>query len=390
MINVLFVPTSDYLGHPFPQRHNQIFERIQSLGEFDVHVVRFNLFGEVKRESITNVHKLHELSIKPLPLYYLSNILFHGAGISKVSKDIGADVIVLSNIAPAVSYLLFESGNVPIAFDLPDYFPTSASGYFLDLCSFIGRVITGSFSTMLRWVLRRSDVVTVASLALHDFAKKNGVRNPVYLPNGISENFFKLHDGRGIRRRCGFTDDELVIGFLGSLEFWLDLEPLLDGLRMALDSGIPARLLLVGGRLHTNYLNKVKAWIHERRLEEYVFWAGYIPYADVPEYIAAMDLTTLPFKVDNPTAYYAGPNKLWEYLSQRKPVLATPIPEVGLYSDLVETVVEAKDYYNCFSRYCKDPSNFLEKVETGQEHAKDFSWDNSASLMQKTLLEMLT
>lgn len=390
MINVLFVPTSDYLGHPFPQRHNQLFERIQNHGEFDVHVVRFNLFGEAKRESITNVHRLHELSIKPLSLYYLSNMLFHGSGISKFSKDIEADVIVLSNIAPAVSYLLFESNHVPIVFDLPDYFPTSASGYILDPCSFVGRVVTGSFSTMLRWALRRSDVVTVASLALQDFAKRNGVQNSVYLPNGISDHFFKAHDGRRIRRRFGFTDNELVIGFLGSLEFWLDVEPLLDALRLSVDSGIPARLLLVGGGLHTKYLNKVKRWIHERRLEKYVSWAGYIPYTDVPEYISAMDLTTLPFKVENPTAYYAGPNKLWEYLSQGKPVLATPIPEVNFYSDLVETVSGAKDYYRCFSGYHKDPSTFLEKAEKGREHAKEFSWDNSASLMQKTLREMLT
>jgi hypothetical protein len=27
-VRVLLIPSSDYLGHPFPQRHNQIFERL--------------------------------------------------------------------------------------------------------------------------------------------------------------------------------------------------------------------------------------------------------------------------------------------------------------------------------------------------------------------------
>jgi len=41
MKRVLLVPSSDYLGHPFPQRHNQIFERLHDGEGFEVHVVRF-------------------------------------------------------------------------------------------------------------------------------------------------------------------------------------------------------------------------------------------------------------------------------------------------------------------------------------------------------------
>ena len=48
---MLLIPSSDYLGHPFPQRHNQIFERLHDGKEFEVHVVRFGFFGKPKLKT---------------------------------------------------------------------------------------------------------------------------------------------------------------------------------------------------------------------------------------------------------------------------------------------------------------------------------------------------
>jgi len=52
-----------------------------------------------------------------------------------------------------------------------------------------------------------------------------------------------------------------------------------------------------------------------------------------------MDVGTIPFDVENPTAYYAAPNKLWEYLSQGVNVVSTPIPEVLAYSSLLKVAI---------------------------------------------------
>ena len=46
MIKVLLIPSSDYLEHSFPQRHNYSFEHIHDREEFEVHVIRFNIFGK--------------------------------------------------------------------------------------------------------------------------------------------------------------------------------------------------------------------------------------------------------------------------------------------------------------------------------------------------------
>jgi hypothetical protein len=63
-----------------------------------------------------------------------------------------------------------------------------------------------------------------------------------------------------------------------------------------------------------------------------------------------MDLATIPFDVENPTAFYAAPNKLWEYLSQGAVVAATPIPEVLAYQHLgrVYIVKNPEGYVKAF------------------------------------------
>jgi len=389
MLKVLLVPTSDYVGHPFPQRQNHIFERMHSNRSFEVHVVRFNLFRTKRLESSVYVHDLPDLRIKPVSLYYLMNMTLHASSIHRLIRREDINVVVLSNLAPCFIYMLLYRNNVPYVFDLPDYFPVSATGYIVSPDSGLGKATATTFEEMLKTILKKCDKVTVASRALLDYVIKLGVKDPVYVPNGVDLRFFDNYDGSGLRERFKVKKDEILVGYVGSLAFWLNLKPLLDGLSMAIKHGLSIKLLFVGGNLHTDYVSKVKSWVSERRLDDYVIWTGFVPYKEVPKYIAAMDLGVLPHDFSNPTGYYAGPNKIWEYLSQGKPVLAAPIPEAVFYREYVELVSNARDYFDIFARYSKDPSPFIDKAKNGRELAKTMTWDKSAFLMERTLFETI-
>jgi len=383
MPSVLLVPTSDYLGHPFLQRNNHIFDRINRF--YDVHVVRFTLFPTKQLTSSVEIHQLREISVKPIPLYYLINIFNHGFSISDIARKVSADIVVLSNLAPALGYLLIPRKKFPVVFDLLDFFPASAVGYISEKNGVISTLFEGAFSVILKWIIRRCNVVTVASHALIEYARSIGASNVIYVPNGISKQFFEIDRGEEIRSNFGFSDDDIVVGYLGSFEFWLDMEPLLDAIEFLIKSGLPVKMLMVGGGLHTGYVVNLKSSIERRNLKDYVFWAGFVPYEDVPKYIAAMDLATLPFNIKNLTAYYAGPNKLWEYLSQGKPTMATPIPEVLLNADFLEVVCTADDYIEVIQEYHKDRSEMIKKAYKGMKKARTLTWDKSARIMQEVL-----
>jgi len=72
----------------------------------------------------------------------------------------------------------------------------------------------------------------------------------------------------------------------------------------------------------------------------------FVPHGEVPRYIAAMDVGAIPFNIANPTAFYAAPNKMWEYLSQGVVVASTLIPEVLAYREFVTIIRNPDDYIN--------------------------------------------
>jgi glycosyltransferase involved in cell wall biosynthesis len=389
MNRVLLIPSSDYVGHPFPQRHNHIFERISSRGLFEVHVVRFNLFDGTRLATSTKIHVPWNFGLKPVSLYYLSNMAIHSAFLHRIVRNERIDVVVLSNLSPSFIYQLLGNESVPVLFDLQDHFPTSAAGYITKPSSFTGKAVASGLQGMLRVLLKGCSKTTVASHALLEYAKSLGARDVAYLPNGVGDEFLNVADGTEVRERFNLREGEVVVAYIGSLCFWINLLPLLDSLKTAWRHGIPMKLLLVGGNLHGDYVSTVRRQIRDRGLDDLVTFTGFVPYAEVPRYIAAADLCVLPFDVCNPTGYYAGPNKIWEYLSQGKPVLAAPIPEALVWAEFLEIADSADAYLDVLQGFYRDPTPFLEKANRGRQLARRMTWENSARMMEESLQETL-
>ncbi|MEM2170110.1 MAG: glycosyltransferase [Candidatus Bathyarchaeia archaeon] len=352
MVRILLIPSSDYLGHPFPQRHNQIFERVHDGRGFEVHVVRFNIFDKARLSSKCIIHDVPlEFKTKSTPLYYLLNAVSHVREVLRIIKQESIDLIVAGNLLPPfILQLIKETSRIkiPFVFDLQDYYPTSAAGYICNLNSSIGIMVRGVFEYMTQALLRVADAVTVPGVALAKYSRDiRGVerRRQVYIvPNGVSEHFLNPRDGRLLREKFGYGDEDLIVGYVGSTEFWLDMLTLIKALSRAYRQGLNVRFMLVGGGLQTAYAEKVMDWIKQYGIEHIVDYAGFVEHERVPDYIAAMDIGVIPFDIKNLTAYYAAPNKLWEYLSQGISVVSTPIPEALAYKHLINIAWSEEDY----------------------------------------------
>jgi glycosyltransferase involved in cell wall biosynthesis len=183
-----------------------------------------------------------------------------------------------------------------------------ASNHIADPQTALGKTLTAAFDALVRELARRADAVTAPGIALAQYARRAGARRVHLVPNGIAEHFLKPHDGRKVRDELVVSDDELLVGYVGSVEFWLDLEPLLKALSRA-KKRKPAKMLIVGKHLQTAYPQKVKETIRRYDLDKNVTWIDFIPHEEVPRYMAAVDLGTIPFNTANPTAWYAAPTK---------------------------------------------------------------------------------
>ena len=392
-LRVLVIPSSDYLGHPFPQRHNHLFERIHDGREFEVHVVRFNIFGKPRLTSKCIIHEVpFEIKTSSTGFYYLANAVSYTAEILRIIKRESIDVVFAGNLLPPLTFVLAKSlldTKTPLVFDLQDYYPTSATGYIINPKSAIGTVLAGFFEAITRHLIRSASAVTVPGVALATYSRRVGARRVYIVHNGVSEHFLIKHDGGEVRRKLGYSEDDIVVGYIGSIEFWLDMEPLIKAVSMAKTKGIPVKLLLVGKHLQTGYSLKVEKWLRDYGVEDVATWLNFIPHSEVPSYNAAIDVATIPFDTGNPTAYSAAPNKLWEYLSQGAVVASTPIPEVIVYRHIRKLYIVRKpeDYVEVFEKSGRQRNRDMDpRIE---EILKTRLWNSSAEKLKKILKSLM-
>jgi glycosyltransferase involved in cell wall biosynthesis len=131
-----------------------------------------------------------------------------------------------------------------------------------------------------------------------------------------------------------FAGKRPVVGFIGLLAEWVDLE--LVG-RVA-DAG--ATVVLVG--------DVRGADVSALRARKNVVLAGRRPYAELPGWCRSFDAAILPFKVNDLTVA-ANPLKLREYLAAGLPVIATDLPEARSLAAIADGLTVAADT-NAFVR----------------------------------------
>lgn len=179
----------------------------------------------------------------------------------------------------------------------------------------------------LPFFLRLFSAQHALSLADGLFAVSDEIKEPlrqsagndkpvITIPNGVDiQRFDPTLSPITIRRKFGIPDGRVVFGFVGSFAPWHGVDFLIDAFSVLLKEGLPVHLLLVG---QTNPLWQAQiARLRSPELSSYVSLAGFVPPSDIPDYLAAMDVTTLPNQ-----ASYCSPLKLFEYMAMARPTVS--------------------------------------------------------------------
>lgn len=206
-----------------------------------------------------------------------------------------------------------------------------------------------------------------------------------YIPNGVDTQLFKLYSSNELKSSLGI-DDELIIGFVGALREWVDLEPVFESLQQ-LSQHLKLKLLIVGEESH---LGKNKELARKYSVSDKVIFAGTVPYLDVPKYMSCMDICLIPFKKDS-VSKNSLPLKLFEYMACEKPVISTGLP--GVINAVGEKVL-----------YASNASEFSDKITylynneeirnsmgvQGREYVeKHYDWSIICSRIEEILEESL-
>lgn len=322
-MKILLVSTQDYIHHPIPSRHHNIFEELATRHE--VHVPHFHVSRGKERETRLHVHEATQFAVESPFLHYTLNAPRHYRVISEIIRDHEIDVVVGAHVLAGTAMVrAAKKSGIPVVFDLKDWFPDSAAAYYRNLA--VKWLLQKGVLAITRYNLDHSDVVTTVSPGLVEKLRGYGYEAEL-ITNGVDTDLFRPIGGGAMRANLGISPDAFVLGFAGAVERWYALDEVIRALPEILKRHPNAELLIVGGSLFTGYLDELQALAAELGVAGRVHFTGAVDYRDLPGYIAPMDLCLIPL---SPPQWVdiALPNKYFEYSACGKPILSTPIPDM--------------------------------------------------------------
>ncbi|MBS3782255.1 MAG: glycosyltransferase [Candidatus Thermoplasmatota archaeon] len=370
-LRILVIPTTDWTGHPVPNRLNFIFDRLSK--RHNVDICHFKMFDEEKRETKCN---LIDMGCKPnseVGTYYLTNFRNYSEKLRDISEDY--DVLISSNIIPGFMANLQDT---VVIMDYLDHFPQSASSYYeKPLDRFVEKIADWLTSFNLK---KADGIITPTSRFKDHLGEKIDSDIIKVVPNGLDLDKINAVDPSKIYDKYDLSKP--VLGYVGSLEGWIDLESVIE-LMPSIKKRYPkAKLLVVGPDLHTDYSDFLEELSEKIGVEDDVIFVGRVDYDDLSPYISAMDVGLNPRKPMKMNSLTMGA-KVLTYLACGVPVLSKNMPEA-----------EERFFGEGVHSY-KDPSEFLGKLagclaeNVYPDVVRKYDWDILSREYEKAILEFM-
>lgn len=199
------------------------------------------------------------------------------------------------------------------------------------------------------------------------------------VPNGVDTVLFRNYPSRQLREELGI-DRSFVIGYVGVLREWVDLEPVFAAVKK-LNKNI--KILIVGEEgLFKENVNLVKKY----GIEDKVLFTGTVPYVEVPRYISCMDACLIPFSKNKVTEDPC-PLKLFEYMACEKPVISTVF--ISAVQNKILYASNAEEYENRIVKLYNNEDIRKKLGAEGRNFVKEnYDWSKIALNLEKILVDV--
>ncbi len=278
-------------------------------------------FQEITSRGHKNII-IHDVPLTPwlwnlrLPLEKLFKKAYYSFASYQDAKRLIAEhelnVVLLYNI-PQYRFISLDS--VVLVFDYADD--------YIDMLSYeLGRLDIRLLRNLAQWLLNNMMSRATLTFSISNILARQALGNVHIIPNGVSLSKAATPPSVPIQtvRHGGLP----VVGFIGSFEYFIDLDLMVEVAKAMPD-------------IHFLYVGTGREWkrvekrIHDENVHN-VQLTGGVPHDQVFEYIRAMDICLNLF-TKIPVSHRACPIKLFEYLSQKKPVISTRLDELVYIDD---------------------------------------------------------
>jgi glycosyltransferase involved in cell wall biosynthesis len=226
------------------------------------------------------------------------------------------------------------------------------------------------------YLLSRADLVIVTSHALQK-RMQNQTKDVYLVPNGVEAEHFSSAilddlpipaDIRGLQKP--------LIGYVGTVATWLDFDLIL----YAAEKRETYNFVFVGplGGINTAKYNHIKN----------LYFLNSRPYQVLPNYMKHMDVMILPFKVNKLTES-VDPIKAYEYLAAGKQVVATEMPELYKFENLIRIAESKYEFVDLLDESLHEIKSGKHNPQIRLERILDHTWMKRGEQVEKVLVRYL-
>lgn len=176
--------------------------------------------------------------------------------------------------------------------------------------------------------IRRADHVVTLAETMRGRMAADGVdpARVTIIPNAVDPaDFPVMTRSEELAQSLGIASTEVVVGYISSLVSYEGIDTLIKALRLARDSGLPVRGLIVGDGDQRESLEQLAA---RRGIADVVSFTGRVPYDQVLGYYSLIDIFVVPRRNDR-VCRLVTPLKPFEAMSTGRALVMSAVPALA-------------------------------------------------------------
>lgn len=229
------------------------------------------------------------------------------------------------------------------------------------------------------WLIRLEsysfDAVTALSAGIRDIVFGQHRVVEAIVPLGADlEHFQPRPPDPELMTRLGIATEDCVLAYCGTLDHNRKMEKLLAAFAVTAAQEPAASLLIVGDG---SALEELKAQARELKLENRIIFTGFVPYREIPDYLAVAGVA-LAFISMDACFEHQPPTKTAEYLAEGLPVIATDTAgnRVFVQHEVNGLLCgdDARTYGQVMLDLVRDPSRRRQLASNARPSVLTFDW----------------
>lgn len=296
---------------------------------------------------------------------------FYKAGIQEE-----ADVIVANDLPSLkAGYMLAAEKNVPLIYDAHENYTeqcTLPKGY----ATILERIEAQILPKVSFWIVP-NELLGEQIIEKCRTKYNTEVEQPLVIQNAVKQwtEYADFIRGNIIKDKLGLESNKKVLLFQGGFLAKRNLENLVKSFKYVKNENVVLVMLGFG-----TYVEVLKSLAMRWKLNGRVFFMDAVSQDELLKYTCSADAGVIPYPAVDKNTYYCSPNKLYEFIQARLPILANDLPFlrkviVGRGIGLVQDFSKPKLIAAAVDQFFSDENRLYRFKENLEVASAEVSWE---------------